>query len=221
MYNLAVLINGLPEPRWKVQEILGTSRSASTDLLFWLKTTVWIRFCASFPITFSFAKDVKFIQLALLGTSCWTFWYHIIIKQKYSVMLSKQIRFVDYMSHFKLKPDTTYAHMLEWDCRAQTVLVLDWLHIGQKSQSIPITKRSLAVSLTDSTDTKEEDSLFSHRYLCPAPSTSPMLRKIPSLWLFSLGELGLQTSHLIVVLSYICATVSQKRLQACRCRANQ
>ena len=28
-------------------------------------------------------------------------------------MLSKQIRFVkfDYMIHFKLKPDTTYAHM--------------------------------------------------------------------------------------------------------------
>lgn len=100
------------------------------------------------------------------------------------------------------------------------MLDLDQLHIV-----IPVTKKKekrkrscLAASLTDSADTKEEDSLFSHRYLCPSPSTRTPLnkkkKKLSSLWLLSVGQLGLQTSLLIVVLSYICSTVSPKMLQS-------
>lgn len=42
-----------------------------------------------------------------------------------------------------------------------------------------------SVSLTESTDTKEADSLFSHRYLYLAPSTSIYSKNIQSLALLT------------------------------------
>lgn len=90
--------------------------------LFWLKNNSLDRILCIIYNHSLLCKADELIQLALLGTSCWTCGYHIIIKQKSSIMLSKQIEFQDYRSHFKLKPDPIYAHMMDWDlsCRVQT-----------------------------------------------------------------------------------------------------
>lgn len=77
----------------------------------------------------------------------------------------------------------------------------------------------LAASLTDITDTKEEDSLFSHRYLCPAPSTSPCSKQSPVSSSPRLGELGFKRgTHLHLP---HCQSESASEFQAFRCRANQ
>lgn len=128
-------------------------------------------------------------------------------------MLSKQIRFVNFKRN---ENQTQRMHT----CWSETVSAGSGsaAHCYSCYKKKEKRKRScLAASLTDSADTKEEDSLFSHRYLCPSPSTRTPLnkkKKLSSLWLLSVGQLGLQTSLLIVVLSYICSTVSPKMLQS-------
>lgn len=130
-------------------------------------------------------------------------------------MLSKQIWTVEYdhASHFKWKPDTTYAHVLEWDWVAEfrlwSLLNLDQLHILQNRRGkIYIPKKvCLAASLTD---IKENDSLqiFHHP---PTIALFTEWTQIPGLTLKRGVKLHL--CH--------CQSENTSKLQAHRGRANQ
>lgn len=73
-----------------------------------------------------------------------------------------------------------YAHMMGWDasCRGQTDHKV-WAGCTQEKRVKVLLLQKVRPSgcLTDSTDTKEVDSPFSHRYLYPVSTTSLNLKK--------------------------------------------
>lgn len=82
--------------------------------------------------------------------------------------------------------------MTGWDLsrRVQTV---HWS--GQNAHRTKYSRYKKKGCPTVSPDTKERDSLFSHRYSCPVSSSSPLTKKISRLWLLSLGNHYLLQAH--------------------------
>lgn len=100
-----------------------------------------------------------------------------------------------------------------------------WVWIGSTlDRRVKVFLLQKAASLTDSTDTKEEDSLFSHRYLCLAPSTSPCSKKkLQSLVLLTGGTWTPDIAFNRGAQLHLrhCQSQNATELQACRRRANQ
>lgn len=138
-------------------------------------------------------------------------------------MLSKQIRFVNFKRN---ENQTQRMHT----CWSETVSAGSGsaAHCYSCYKKKEKRKRScLAASLTDSADTKEEDSLFSHRYLCPSPSTrTPLNKKKKALQSLALVSGATWTPDITfnrgaqLHLQH-CQSQKASELQARRCRANQ